>query len=187
MLDVGAGAGRLLRDLRLHHGDAVLLRAADVSATVLSTVARANCPACALYSLDLAAAARGTGDETSLAALAEPVAGTAGSLPGNADFVVVSDMLYHLRVGVVPPVAWAWRGGLVPTALVEEGQRRITDALVAHAKVAVVFSDHQQNEAVAAWMARAGATWRAVLTKRHHGGFEEHGVWVLAGGAAGRL
>lgn len=120
LLDVACNMGFMLarlqraRPMARHFGS-------DISRTMISR-ARLRCPACAgLVQFDLARLANNES-----AAAAAGVHPLAPGLPKVVDLLVVSDVLYFMPFGNVPPIFTP----LLPASAVRAAQRRLMDALV---------------------------------------------------------
>ena len=168
-LDVGCNVGFMLARLQeanpraRHYGT-------DISPTVVAA-ARARCPQCAaVVPFDLAAL---LDEETARQAGVHPLA---AGLPTAVDVVLVSDVLYYMPYGHLPPAL----GRLVPSAWLRPSQHRLFDALARLARREVIFSDHEDNPGVVDFLEANGAK-RVQLRGRNRG--RGRSVWTVAGRA----
>jgi len=130
----------------------------DISAVMVNTSA-AQCPSCKLLQWDLNLL-QGEAYNNRIVA----------SWPTSFDIVLVSDVLYYLSWAGWPPIlSWS---GLLPDRFTKEHKRRWWKRLTALARKEVIFSDHQMNPAVVAFLQEMGAT-RHVF----------YGIWTARGTA----
>ena len=142
----------------------------DISPTVVAA-ARERCPQCAaVVPFDLAAL---LDEETASQAGVRPLA---AGLPTAVDVVIVSDVLFYMPYGHLPPAL----GRLVPSAWLRPSQRRLFDALARLARREVIFSDHEDNPGVIDFLESNGAT-RVQLRGRNRA--SGRSVWTAAGRA----
>ena len=145
----------------------------DISPTVLA-LARARCPQCAaLAPFDLATL---LDDEIASQAGVQPLA---AGLPTAVDLVVVSDVLFYMPYGHLPPAL----GWLVPAAWLRPSQRQLFDALARLARREVIFSDHEDNPSVVDFLEANGA--KRVQLRRHNKA-RARSVWTATGRAPRR-
>ena len=153
LLDTACNLGHMLARLQQarpsaqHYG-------VDISSKMVSAT-RLRCAECSVRPFDLAQLVH--------------TENTLDGLP-TADVVVVSDVLYYMPYGGVPP--WLHNAQLFPKSLVRQSQRRFFGRLQAIARKEVIFSNHQNNPAVVDFLRVNGATWLA-----------GYGVWIAQGTA----
>ena len=142
----------------------------DISPTVVAA-ARARCPQCAaVVPFDLAAL---LDEDTASQAGVRPLA---AGLPTAVDVVIVSDVLFYMPYGHLPPAL----GRLVPSAWLRPSQRRLFDALTRLARREVIFSDHEDNPGVIDFLESNGATQVRLRGRNRASG---RSVWTAAGRA----
>lgn len=181
LLDVACNQGFLLNRMQRlrpharHYGT-------DIS-TRMTEAARERCPRChGTAQLDLNRLARAP----SVGGGPEPLSGSPlpPTFPKEYDVVVVADVLYFISWGGWPPVLCH----LLPQSILHSAQRRFFDALSSLASLEVVFSDHQDNACVVAFLRGIGATRRPVPASHGNGrrGGSSHtpSVWVAPGRSA---
>ena len=184
LLDVACNQGFLLNRMQRlrpharHYGT-------DIS-TRMTEAARERCPRChGIAQLDLNSLARasfvGGGPEALSGSPLPP------TFPKEYDVVVVADVLYFISWGGWPPALCH----ALPQSILHSAQRRFFDALSSLASLEVVFSDHQDNACVVAFLRGIGAMRRPVPASHGNGrrGGSSHtpSVWVAPGRSSARI
>lgn len=92
------------------------------------------------------------------------------SYPDHFDYVLVSDVLYYLKFGGIPPLIFKVCEFCRTLGFVVEREKRFADALSRLARKEVVFSNHQGNDFAKSFLTNVGATF-----------LETEGVYILEG------
>ena len=171
LLDVACNDGYMLARLARARPNAAHYGTDISEAMVRST--RARCASCAgVAALDLASLALDA--ETAAAAGERPLS---LGLPSSFELVVVSDVLYYIPHGRMPPIL----GRFLPAAWRRSSERRLMESLTRLASKEVIFSDHEEHPRVVEFLQSNGATRHLLAPNGRRG--RVRSVWTAPGRA----
>lgn len=180
LLDVSCNVGFILSSLMKMH-PAAKHYGTDISVTMVET-AQENCPMCAGFAqFDLGRLSEEVSSPQEL--LHEAWGDSRKAAPKTFDVILVSDVLYYISWGGIPPVLFTCECCCgIFRRLALPSQRRFMENLASLANDEVLFSSHQGNLAVTEMMKALGAQLEGALFrlpgtagKKRHGSVQWRG------------